>query len=275
MAMSPRLLRPRATGFSPKTISGLYAWYDASHPLGVTLNGSTVSQFTDLSGAGLHLSQATASFQPTYTTAGQNGRNCITYTGSGSGSVSLRAATATDWSFLHDGTFPYSVFIVASTTATSGSGAVPSYFGTRAISATVFNTRGVHMYHDFGGLANNNNIRATISASGGLVARRDLSATGAGVTRAYEFVGDPANATSANRLQLKNQLGTAGSNTNGTTTAEAGAPAAALCVGNSASGSNFQLVGTICEVVFFRRSSALTSTESAAMISYLTKKWGL
>jgi hypothetical protein len=273
MAMSPRLLRPRATGFSPKTIPGLYAWYDASHPLGVTLNGSTVSQLIDLSGAGLHLSQATAAVQPAYTTAGQNGRNCLTWTGSSAGGISLRAATAGDWSFLHDGTFKYSVFIVAGTSVASGSGNVNTYFATRAVSASTFNTRGVHMWHDFGGLAANNNIRATISASGGLVARRDLSATG-NVTRAYEFIGDPANATSAERLQLKNQLGTAGSNTNGTTTAEAGDPQGALVLGNTAAG-NFQFLGKICEVIFYRRASALTSVESAAMISHLTKKWGL
>jgi hypothetical protein len=30
MAMSPRLLRPRATGFSPRSIPGLALWLDAS-----------------------------------------------------------------------------------------------------------------------------------------------------------------------------------------------------------------------------------------------------
>jgi len=102
-----------------------------------------------------------------------------------------------------------------------------------------------------------------------------LSATGAGATRAYELLGDPANATSASRLTVKTQAGTSGSLTNGTTTAEAGDAAGALCLGNSATSTNFQLVGTVCEVIFYRRASAVTSTESSTILSYLTKKWGL
>jgi hypothetical protein len=278
MAMSPRLLRPRATGFTPKNIPGLYAWYDASNAQGRTLNTAnsppTVSELTDLSGGGRHLSQATSASQPALTTAGQNGRDCLTYSGTSAGGVALRASSTADWNFLHDGTSLYTVFIVAGTSVASGSGNAITYFSTRAISASTFNTRGVHMWHDFGALAANNSIRATISSSGGLVARRDLSATGS-VTRAYEFIGDPANATSASRLQLKNQLGTAGNNTNGTTTAEAGDAVSALTLGNAASGGNFQFLGKICEVIFYNRAAALTSTESVTIISYLTKKWGL
>lgn len=40
MAMSPKLLRPRATGFSPKSIANLGAWFDAS-------DLSTLSQTSD------------------------------------------------------------------------------------------------------------------------------------------------------------------------------------------------------------------------------------
>jgi len=79
--MSPRLLRPRATGFNPKSISGLAAWYDASASSSLTLNGSTVSQWSDLSGNGRNMTQATAASQPTYNASGLNGKGTLTTTG--------------------------------------------------------------------------------------------------------------------------------------------------------------------------------------------------
>lgn len=81
MSMSPKLLRPRATGFNPKSISGLAAWYDASVASSITLNGSTVSQWADLSGNGRNQSQATAASQPTYNATGLNGKGTLTTTG--------------------------------------------------------------------------------------------------------------------------------------------------------------------------------------------------
>lgn len=81
MPMSPRLLRPRATGFNPLSISGLAAWYDASNAASITLNGSTVSQWNDLSGNGRHQIQGSASLQPTYNASGLSGKGTLTTTG--------------------------------------------------------------------------------------------------------------------------------------------------------------------------------------------------
>jgi hypothetical protein len=78
MAMNPRLLRPKATsGFDPKTISGLAAWFDASVSSSVTLNSGNVSQWDDLSGNSRHATQATAGSQPSYSTAALNGKNVV------------------------------------------------------------------------------------------------------------------------------------------------------------------------------------------------------
>lgn len=74
MSMSPRLLRPRATGFNPKSIAGLKLWLDASNTSSLTLNGSTVSQMNDLSGNGFHATQGTANNQPTYQATGFNSK---------------------------------------------------------------------------------------------------------------------------------------------------------------------------------------------------------
>jgi hypothetical protein len=77
MAMNPRLLRPLATGFNPKSIAGLVGWWDASDATTVTLNGSDVSQWRDKSGSARHLNQTDASLQPAYATASENGLNAV------------------------------------------------------------------------------------------------------------------------------------------------------------------------------------------------------
>ena len=54
--------------------ASLALWFDADDASTITLNGSDVSQWNDKSGNARHASQATASFQPTYLTAGFNGK---------------------------------------------------------------------------------------------------------------------------------------------------------------------------------------------------------
>jgi hypothetical protein len=81
MGMNGRLLRPLATGFNPKSISGLAAWYDASNAASITLNGSTVSQWNDLSGNDRHQAQGSASLQPNYSATNANGKPALTTTG--------------------------------------------------------------------------------------------------------------------------------------------------------------------------------------------------
>lgn len=82
MSMSPRLLRPRATGFDPRSISGLELWLDFSDSSTVTLSGSTISQVNDKSGKGWAAVQATGANQPTLTTNAINGRSVASFDGS-------------------------------------------------------------------------------------------------------------------------------------------------------------------------------------------------
>ena len=56
-------------------------WLDAADDSTITLNGSTVSQWRDKSRNGRHVNQPTASKQPTYTLAGQNGLNVLSFDG--------------------------------------------------------------------------------------------------------------------------------------------------------------------------------------------------
>lgn len=82
MAMSPRLLRPTASGFDPRRISGLELWLDGSDSSTITLNSTTVSEWRDKSGKGNHATQGTANNQPAYTAATLNGKAVVTFSGS-------------------------------------------------------------------------------------------------------------------------------------------------------------------------------------------------
>jgi hypothetical protein len=83
MPMSPRLLRPRATGFDPKSISGLVGWWDASDSSTVTLNAGRVSALANKVAGGPAQVQATAINQPLMVQGGRNGRDIIRYDDTG------------------------------------------------------------------------------------------------------------------------------------------------------------------------------------------------
>ena len=78
MGMSPRLLRPRATGFSPNQISSLAMWLDANDASSLTLVSSAVSEWKDKA-SGKVFSQTTANNRPTLTTI--NGKTALSFDG--------------------------------------------------------------------------------------------------------------------------------------------------------------------------------------------------
>jgi len=94
MAQSPRVLRPKATGFNPKSISGLKLWLDATDAGTITLNGSLVSEWRDKSGNAFHFSQGTSNNQPSYTGT-INGKAAIAFDGTNDGLDRLSATNST------------------------------------------------------------------------------------------------------------------------------------------------------------------------------------
>ena len=74
----------RRRAWTPAVLgSALAMWLDASDSSTITLNGSTVSQWSDKSGRGNNASQGTASSQPTYTATGWvNNRPALLFDGS-------------------------------------------------------------------------------------------------------------------------------------------------------------------------------------------------
>jgi hypothetical protein len=82
MGMNGRLLRPLATGFTPRNISGLAAWWDASDAASITTVSGAVSQWSDKSGNNVHATQTTANNRPSNSTQTLNGRAVMTFDGS-------------------------------------------------------------------------------------------------------------------------------------------------------------------------------------------------
>jgi hypothetical protein len=79
MGMNPRLLRPTASGFDPRRISGLAAWWDSTDNSKITTS-TGVSAWVDKSANAYTVSQGTGANQPSISSI--NGRQAFGYNGS-------------------------------------------------------------------------------------------------------------------------------------------------------------------------------------------------
>lgn len=84
MGMSPRLLRPRASGgFKPDSISGIVHWWDANDSATVTLVDGAASEWKSKAGTLTTATQTTANNRPTTTTV--NGKTALRFDGTNDG----------------------------------------------------------------------------------------------------------------------------------------------------------------------------------------------
>jgi hypothetical protein len=97
MAMNPKLLRPKASGFNPRSIAGLYAWWDASDSATITTD-TGVSVWADKSGNGRNATQSTGNNQPARTVT-ISGRLALTFDGTND-SLTFAGASRTDETML-------------------------------------------------------------------------------------------------------------------------------------------------------------------------------
>ena len=115
--MNPRLLRPKASGFSPARLSGLELWLDASQTSTVTLNGGTVSEWRDVrSSSSQKLTQPTGEQQPTWVASSRNGLPGINFPAQ----KNLNHPVGTPFSFSQ----PTTYFLVFQAPTSSGSWAL-------------------------------------------------------------------------------------------------------------------------------------------------------
>jgi hypothetical protein len=107
MAMNPKLLRPRASGFSPKSISGLALWLDATDSTSYTI-ATGVSEWRDKSGNGKHFSASVGNNQPSLATIG--GKTALSFDGSNDHLLTTATLVTGNSSFtffqVFEGTFP-------------------------------------------------------------------------------------------------------------------------------------------------------------------------
>ena len=80
MPMNPKLLRPRASGFNPKSLPGFVYQLDASQSSTITI-ATGVAEWRDAAGSSIKAAQVTANAQPAYETAAQNGKNAVYFDG--------------------------------------------------------------------------------------------------------------------------------------------------------------------------------------------------
>lgn len=135
MSMSPRLLRPRASGgFDPKSITNLAAWYDVADGGNVVINTgvspNTISQLTDKSGNGRHATQAGASSaQPQISRAAFNGKDVAAFTAARSMNMSVPLTATTTVFLVATKSSVVNTFIFGGTVGGNGPAITSGYSG--------------------------------------------------------------------------------------------------------------------------------------------------
>lgn len=240
MAMSPRLLRPRASGFNPKSIAGLQAWYDfsdattlgpTSSGTGAVSNNGPVRFVKDKSSSGYNLNNTHAdSSVPSFMASGLNGKSAVSFDGGDVLNATVSLMTA-----------PFSLFIVCKANAT----------GTTRVC-------GVGSNRSIGPFASSNTQWGFFSAGG--VRSFGVSATSESVLAmtcdsllAGVFYGNNTQSTTATLNTL-----TAGSFALGTD------------LGGVTSGT---FNGVVYEVLGY--NAAVSASQVSTISRYLGKKWGI
>ena len=269
MAMSPRLLRPRASGFNPKSISGLIAWFDADDASTFTLNGTAVSEWRDKSGNGYAVSQGTSNNQPVRTGT-VLGRATIDFDGSNdclfSDSTGLAASLSGDKSL--------TAFIVGQMHTTA---------------EAAVNNLGV--WFSFGSTSSGTPFLYVRAASDSgnfqLVVRNDASSTTGGMFASSDLVGgatpssfvvsvtSPSQSTAVQRAHaIVRSSTTSATNTASAARAAGNATLNRFTVGalGTSSFSDF-FPARISEVILY--SKALSADERGKIVAWLAKRYNV
>jgi hypothetical protein len=237
MSMSPRLLRPRASGFNPRSIANLVLWLDGDDSSTVTLE-TGVKVWADKSGGARNFTQDTLNSQPGYT-ATLNGKKVVSFNGASHQLNNLtniiNTANAT-------------MFVVGQRDGGSFGGYITSMdsgAGGDVSPGVLVNLGNVAVRGDAGTLA---------TGSGGFSGPSVITALLTGYAPALYVAGSlvqsqAASASVNTALNVKTSIGT-----------------------YRIAAANF-LDGYIGEIICYTR--ALSTTERQAVERYLGKKWGL
>ena len=272
----PPFVIPR---FNPREIPGLQAWYDAADAASVITEGSPlrVSQWSDKSGLGRHATNTTSgSTQPSYTTAGRNGLNVLTFAAASVQRLTVPSSTAT-FKFLHDGTESYIAAVSVYGTVANPNAFYGLFGNSRGSLPTGFQL----VYRDSGtandaltfDIANNGTAVAnglTAGNSAVIAAHNNLAPAQTMVVQ--EVAIDADNATASQRIKLRVNGGTEVAENNKTGAPDSGNAEQNMQIG--AVGNNVgPLQGDICEILLFNQLP--TAAARDLIRRYLGSKWGV
>ena len=269
------------TTFDPRRIPGLQAWYDAADSASITLDSGRVSQWSDKSGNARHATNTTSgSTQPSYTTAGRNGLNVLTFAAASVQRLTVPSSTAA-FNYLHNGTESYVVAV-----SVYGTVANPlANYGLLGNNAGSGSSVGMFVfYQDTGGGSPNDALRIDITAGSFVVPANSLNAANNAVQSdnfnlapattvvVQEYTLDADNATASQRTRIRANGGTEVASNNKTATPSTGNAGFDFQLG--ATGNNvLPLQGDICELMFFNQ---LPTSQARDLIRrYLGSKWGV
>lgn len=242
MPMSPRLLRPRATGFNPRSIANLSLWLDAADSATIT-TATGVSIWADKSGNGRNATQTTGGKQPIRTNT-INGKSVITFQGTDD---TMSVANVADF----NATSQTIIVVARQTTAANQS----LYYKASSNSAN-----GVLMRYRTGTTfwlyQKNDNSGETLSNN----ANTNTN------TNVYSVVLQPASQAGF----VNGSAPTSGLATN--TLATAYDDTGAVWIGSRRDIGEY-FVGDVCEILHWPR--ALSATERNRVERYLGGKWGI
>jgi len=135
MSMSPRLLRPTASRFNVKALSGLVYWLDASQSSTITI-GTGVSEWRDAAGGSIKAIQGAGNSQPARQTAQQNGRDAVYFDGNndsmtiGDLSASFPSQATAIFAYRPDSDTEYTLFQTANNSSFWAYPTATTYMGT-------------------------------------------------------------------------------------------------------------------------------------------------
>lgn len=288
MAMNNRTLRPRASGFDPKSISGLTAWWDASDSSTITAVSGAVSVWTDKSGLGRTLYQGTAANRPATGTRTIGGKNAFDFDGSNdcllSGDPAVVQTNGVAYTVDAQATRAFTVFVVCASDTPNATRRLVSLQRNRT-SLTTGNANDTGVYlgrHDVGTSNWEMAAGAGDATSNDQVSKNFIRRTSASFSgTAAEIICGSVSAA-ANTLAIRvNGTNQALATRYGTGTASAflgeGTGNHSLDVGvtrgGSVSLSSDHWDGLVGEVLVYL--AALTSSQTSAIERHLGRKWGV
>lgn len=239
----------------PAGIPDLYWWFDASDSSTITASGGKISQWVDKSSNGIVATQANGSLQPTYTTAGQNGLNVVSFT-----THYLQAnVSVTANAFTHFATYRW----LSGGGGSNTYGRVISLFKDSQDDYSNTDAYETHLSENswngvtpplIGGYRNSSAL-ASLSVAKNTTYTYHCTLNGT----AYAIV----NGTSGGTTSSSGTTSATSINSNRTT----------IGAGGPGGGGDAYVYGYFCETILYKR--VLSATEINTVRTYLNNKWGI